>query len=57
MRNDRKCYLPGFQVRERFDEQSTENLQLLSSHAQAVFKKEKKKKINFEFPWNPHQGG
>ena len=31
--------LPGSQVREQFDEQSTGNLQLLSSRVQAVFMK------------------
>jgi hypothetical protein len=31
--------LPGSQVREQFDEQSTGNLQLLSSHGQADFEK------------------
>lgn len=33
--------LPGSQVREHLDEQSTANLQLQSSHVQAVFKKKK----------------
>jgi hypothetical protein len=36
--------LPGSQERERLDEQSTANLQLQSSHVQAVFKRRKKKK-------------
>jgi hypothetical protein len=41
--------LPGSQERERLDEQSTANLQLQSSHVQAVFniikKKKRKKKV------------
>lgn len=36
--------LPDSQVREHLDEQSTANLQLQSSHVQAVFKK-----INFYY--------
>ena len=34
--------LPGSQVRGQFDEQSTGNLQLPSSHGQADFEKKKK---------------